>query len=269
MRLGAPSGQCRFARVGCQSTSRVRLTDQALVAITVARRVGEDQHRHPTAVDLLVGLAAESDGRAGTLLRELPNAAARLSDRAGNPPPGLPPLDDVVARAEAEQPARPVPTGGLLTSLLEAGGSDVVDLLTACGYDSRELYRAATRDQGVGSETFGLGSDPDLAPDAALAVARVRAAAGGAIELVFAIAATPDGEELIPEDPEALSAVLERLNRHGEPARAGDDWDRGLDGVLATARTWREPPIGTRDLLRAAVVAGGRGPARLLDPPNA
>lgn len=265
VRLGAPSGQCRFVRVGCQSRDRVRLTDQALVAITVARRVGEERHRHPTGVDVLVGLAAEGEGHAGVLLRALPTAAARLTDRAASAPPGLPPLEHVVARAGAAEPARPVPTGGLLAALLEAGGPDVADLLTACGYDARALYRAATDDAGVGTETFGLGSDPDLAADAAVAVARVRAAAGGAVDLVLAIAAAPGAEELIPEDPEGLAALLAMLHRHGEPQRAGEDWDRGLDGVLAAARTWCEPPIGTRDLLRTAIICGGRGPARLLE----
>lgn len=241
------------------------MTDQALVAITVARRVGEEHHRHATALDLLIGLAAEAEGRAGVVLRALPSAAARLSDRAASAPPGLPPLEDVVAHAGAEEPARPVPTSGLLTALLESGGADLVDLLTACGYDARALYRRATDDTGIGPETFGLGSDPDLAGDAAVAVARVRAAAGGAVDLVLAIAAVPGTEELVTEDPEGLAAVLAMLHRHGEPERAGADWDRGLDGVLAAVRTWCEPPIGARDLLRTAIVAGGHGPARLLE----
>lgn len=241
------------------------MTDQALVAITVARRVGEQHHRHAIALDLLIGLAAEAEGRAGALLRALPSAAARLSDRAASAPPGLPPIEDVVAHAGAEEPARPVPTSGLLTAVLESGGADLVDLLTACGYDARALYRRATDDTGIGTETFGLGSDPDLAGDAAVAVARVRAAAGGAVDLVLAIAAVPGTEDLVTEDPEGLAAVLAMLHRHGEPERAGADWDRGLDGVLTAVRTWCEPPIGTRDLLRTAIVAGGHGPARLLD----
>lgn len=243
---------------------RVRVTDQALVAITVARRAGEEHHRHPTAADVLVGLAAETDGRAGAVLRALPTAAARLPDRAATAPPGLPTLEDVVARAGADDP-RPVPTGGLLAALLEAGGPDLVDLLTACGYDPRGLYRAATAAAGFGIETFGLGSDPDLAAGAAVAVARVRAAAGGAVDLLLAIAAAPDAAELIPEDPEGLAAALATLRRDGEPERAGRDWDRGLGGVLAAVRTWCAPPIGTRDLLRATVAAGGRGPARVLE----
>lgn len=265
VRLGAPSHQCRFARVGCQSMGRMRVTDQALVAITVARQVAGEHHRHPTAADLLVGLAAEADGRAGALLRDPPAVAARLSDRAATAPPGLPRLEDVVAHAGAGESTHPVATAGLLTALLEAGGPDLLDLLAACGYDSRTLYRAATRDPGPGGETFGLGSDPDLAADAAVAVARVRAAAGGAVDLVLAIAAAPGAEELVPADPDDLAAALAGLHRHGEPERAGEDWDHGLDGVLAAARVWCTPPIGARELLRAAIAAGGRGPSHLLD----
>ncbi|MDQ3973459.1 MAG: hypothetical protein M3276_03850, partial [Actinomycetota bacterium] len=47
---------------------------------------------------------------------------------------------------------------------------------------------------------------------------------------------------------------------------AGDpDWDRGLDHVVAQACAWRAGrKVTTVDLLRAAALAGGRGPSTLL-----
>ncbi|HVM14370.1 MAG TPA: hypothetical protein VM287_08580 [Egibacteraceae bacterium] len=245
--------------------ARLRLTDQALVAVTAARQAAQEHGRHPTAAHLLIGLAVEAEGQAGALLRTPPTAAAQLLQRALTPPPGLPPLEAVLAQAGAGAPVRPVATRGLLAAALEVGGSDLVDLLAVCGYAPRRLYRAAMRDFRLGEETFGLGSDPDLAPDAAAAVARVRAAAGGAVDLVLAIATMPRAEELIPEDPDGLVSILTQLSRSGEVERAGDRWDHGLDGVVAAARAWVQPPIGIRDLLRAAAVAGGRGPGRLLE----
>lgn len=245
--------------------ARLRLTDQALVAVTAARQAAEEHGRPPTAAHLLVGLAAEADGRAAALLGTPPSAAAQLPERALTAPPGLPPLDAVLTRARAGVPVRPVSTRSLLAAVLEAGGADVVDLLAACGYEPRTLYRWAIREPRLGEETFGLGSDPDLAPDAAAAVARVRAAAGGAVDLVLAIATMPRAEEVIAEDPDGLVSILAVLTRSGEVEEAGARWDHGLDGVLAAARAWVQPPIGIGDLLRAAVTAGGRGPERLLE----
>lgn len=243
--------------------TRVRLTDQALVAVTAARQSGEAHGRHPTVADLLVGLAAEPDGQAGTLLRAHTTSAARLLEHAPAAASDLPPVEAVLARSASREAPRAVPTRALLAGLLEAGGTAVVALLATCGYDPGELYRAAVREPALDGETFGLGSDPDLSADAATAVARVRAAAGGAVALVVAIAATPDGGGLLALDDGELSAVRASL-RAAEDA-SGTAWDRGLDVVLDTARAWREPPLHARDLLRAAVSAGGEGPRRLVE----
>lgn len=243
--------------------TRVRLTDQALVAVTAARQSGEAHGRHPTVADLLVGLAAEPDGQAGGLLRTHATSAARLLERAPAAAPDLPPVEAVLARGAAREAPRAVPTRALLAGLLEVGGTDVVGLLAACGFDPGALYRAAVREPALDDETFGLGSDPDLSADAATAVARVRAAAGGAVALVIAIAATPGGGELLALDPGELSAVGTALRRREDAA--GPSWDRGLDVVLDTVRAWRDPPLHARDLLRAAVSAGGNGPRRLVE----
>lgn len=242
---------------------RVRLTDQALVAVTAARQAGEASARHPTVADLLVGLAAEPDGQAGVLLRTHATSAARLLEHAPAASPDLLAVEPVLARSAAREAPRAVPTRVLLAGLLEAGGTGVVGLLATCGYDPGELYRAAVREPALDSETFGLGSDPDLAADAATAVARVRAAAGGAVALVVAIAATPGGGDLLALDEGELSAVRASLRRAQDATGAG--WDRGLDAVLDTARAWRDPPLHARDLLCAAVSAGGEGPRRLIE----
>lgn len=243
--------------------ARTRLTDQALVAAAAGRESAGADGREPTAADLLVGLAAEPDGQAGGLLRAQASAASRLLERTSAGPPGLPSMASVIERAAAQEAPRPVPTRTLLAALLELGATGVVELLSSCGYDPPQLYRAATEQPTVGKETFGLGSDPDLSPEAATAVARVRAAAGGAVQLVLAIAATPAGGELLPLDDRELAALGSVLGE--EERAAGGGWDRGLGAVLDTVRAWRDPPLGVRDLLRAAVVSGGEGPRRLVE----
>lgn len=241
----------------------MRLTDQALVAVTAARQAAADHGGQATVADLLVGLAAEPDGQAGALLRAHPTSASRLLHGAAASPTDLPALERVVVRAGARALLRPVHTCALLTGLLEVGGTVVVDLLGASGFDPPQLYRAASEEPAGLGETFGLGSDPDLSADAAIAVARVRAVAGGAVELVAAIAATPDGDGLLALDDVELTAL--RASLRDEERAAGEGWDRGLQAVLDTARTWRDPPLGAGDLLRAAVVAGGDGPRRLVE----
>lgn len=243
----------------------IRLTDQALVAVTVARRVAGP--RGATVADLLAGLATEPDGAAGAVLRRRSTAAGRLAERVRAAIPGLASLEHAAARAADDAAPRPAPTAALLAAALEVGGPDVADLLAACGYEPRELYRAAVGSVAA-DETFGLGGDVDLAPDAATAVARVRAAAGGAVDLVVAVAALPAPPPLLPADAAELAAVRDDLDRRGDATQAGESWDRGLDAVLDAARGWRRgapPPVSAQDLLRAALVAGGHGPAALLD----
>lgn len=245
----------------------MRLTDQALVASTVADQVAQRHARPASAADVLVGLASETDGWAGRLLRGHASASARLVERAGSAPGGLPSAPQVLARAEPRAAPRPAATADVLAAVLEVGGSDVTDLLSASGLDPAALYRA-TDGAGSGGETRGLGAqrDRDLDTIAGLAVARVRAEDGGAVELLLQLAATAGDDELLPCDADELVRVRERLQTRGRPAPADPPWDRGLQAVLTAARHWREgAPVSPRDLVRAAVIAGGEGPATLLD----
>lgn len=256
---------------------RVRLTDQALVAVVAARRFANERDRTATAGELLVGLASEPDGRAGQLLRAHANAVPRLAERVKHPRSELPRLDAVVAAAADLASPRPPGTADLLAAVLEVGGTQAVELLDSCGYEARSLYRRATAEDpttggGLSSETLGLrpeaDPDPGLTPAAAVAVARVRAAAGGAVDLVLAVAESGSSEAgaLLPCGVEDLAAQLAELRKQGRPEAAGPAWDGGLDAVVAAARAWHGGGRATAaDLLRGAVVAGGTGPSTLLE----
>lgn len=120
-------------------------------------------------------------------------------------------------------------------------------------------------------ETFGLRPPGDphelLTPVGARAVARTRAAAGGAVELVMMLADDPRadlGDWDLPATDHLLYA-LGGLRRGGVPAAEGDAWDRGLEAVLEAARRLGHAPLPAPDLFRTAVLAGGTGPLALLD----
>jgi hypothetical protein len=255
-----------------QTPRRVRLTDQALVAVTLARRVAAAHGRPPTSGDLLVGLAAEPDGWAGHLLRRNGTAAAALSQRAGSLPPALGALEEVVAAAADRAAPRPPGTVDLLTAALTIGGADLDDLLAACGYDHADVWpdegwddpRGAEDDRAwtFTAETLTL-DDPDgpaLTPAAARAVARTRAAGGGAVELVALLLDEPGLRGGHPTGGPVLAT-----GREHEP------WDAGLAPVLEVAAVLADgDAASTYHLLQAAVVAGGRGPrARLSRPDDA
>jgi hypothetical protein len=268
------------------SAGSVRLTDQALVAVRLARAsAGRERAAH--SGDVLLGLASEPDGLAGRLLGAQPNAAAALVDRAATATHDqshrpLPSADELIAHAGAGAEPRPPATGDLLAAILERGGPVCATLLTDCGYDPSELYRRAT-DGGdpterllPSTETVGLPaeSEPDatLEVAAAVAVARTRASAGGALTLVLAIAEAdePTASAMLPCDRDGLLADWHALERgNGANGSALSDempWDRGLEAVLAAARAWRGPaPASAADLLSAAVAAGGTGPAAVLE----
>lgn len=256
-----------------QPRRRVRLTDQALVAVAAARRLAAQRDRQATAGELLVGLASEPDGRAGRLLRAQANAVPRLADEVERHAGALPPVETVVAAAADLATPRPPSTADLLATVLESGGPPAVALLEACGYEPRALYRAAAPDDPasgarLSSETLGLRPesepDPGLTPAAAVAVARVRAAAGGAADLVVAVAESGASEAgaLLPCDAEDLSAHLAELRRRSPRT----EWDGGLEAAVAAARAWHGSGRATAaDLLRGAIAAGGTGPSALLE----
>lgn len=236
------------------------LTDQAVVAIAVARATAAAAGRDPTVADLLLGLAAEPDGVAGRLLRRRESALAALGDRPL--PPRLAPL--AVARDWAVADARPRPawTRDLLSAAVEAGGAELADLLAAVGVDRAEVtpWAGLGGNETVGLQAPGAGP-PGLTLAASRVVARVRARAGGALDLVIALAEDPAAPPGLP-DPETLAAVRAGLERGGTDGR----WDAGLDAVLDAARRWRGgQDVDTADLVAAATVAGGEGPGRLLD----
>lgn len=255
----------------------MRLTDQALVAVTVARR-HHATAGGPSLAGLLAGLAAEPEGAAGALLGRRPTAAAVLQERAAAAPPRLPPADVALRWAGGEVAPRPAATIDLLLAALETGADDLAEFLAACGYDQAELA-AAPRPSAAPSvvagrpdalaETFGYDpADPGLeVPAAARAVARTRAVAGGAMTLLLALDLEAD------TSPQAVPLAVDLRDRivamrtAGAPVDAADPgWDRGLEAVLDAARRSRLGPgrVSPSDLLRAAAAAGGRGPALLL-----
>jgi hypothetical protein len=225
--------------MGCQrnpapAPRRVRLTDQALVAVAIARRLAAAGHGRAPAVDLVAGLAVEPDGVASQLLRgDAPAALALAEPAAGgaphaaaaNAPAALEAL--VGAAADAAGP-RPPGTVDLLRACLDDGADELGALLDRCGLDRTRLRADVERASGatrlwtelleapaaipaelaaavdglfaqrsLAAETFGLGAAPAgeaLSPSADLVVARTRALAGGALALVLLAAALDDGD---------------------------------------------------------------------------
>lgn len=233
-----------------------RLTDQAAVAVAVARATAPGD---PTVGHLLIGLATESEGRAGRRLRERATAVARLIECAGQCP--APPLDITLSHAATRAEQRAISTVDLLDAAVQVGGEDVSDLLDHCGYQ-RDLDGWLTA--GVDAwfddaETLGWSpaGDEALDPVAARVAAQVRAVGGGAVEVLIAAAAAPELADT--PDPLALAWTADRLERT-------PTWDAGLDSVVAAAVVLADhPPATVRDLLRAALLAGGDGPQRVLE----
>lgn len=258
---------------------RVRLTDQALVAVALARRSAAAHGREPTAVDLLLGLASEPDGWAGRVLRRRDTAVVTLAARAGSPPPAMPALLEVVAAAADRAAPRPPGTRDLMAAVHTVGGDDVDALLASCGYDARDL-RSPNASDGLApyartenderwtgpQETVTLAGPglPALSRAAAHAVGRVRAAGGGALALLELLV----DEDAGPKDgtigeATILGALAARahLERSDPAAAATAPRDAGLDPVLAvTADLTAGRAATTADLLHALLLAGGTGP---------
>lgn len=144
------------------STSTVRLTDQALVAVHLAR--GLAAGRTASVAHLVVGLLGEPDGRAGRQARRLAGGepAVRLSQHPGLHAPGLPSLaNTLIALPVTEVPAW---TDDLLRAAVRVGGQDLADLLADAGLDTPI---ALVLEEGIGhtdpdpddpGETFGRGA---------------------------------------------------------------------------------------------------------------
>lgn len=252
------------------------LTDQSVVAVAVGRAQALAAARAPTVADLLLGVAQEPDGAASQFLRAAERPLTALAGRSL--PPRLAPLDLAVDWATRDRGPDPVWTIDLLAAVVEAGGRDLRELLATVGLDAavvtpgEDLVRASARggcrapaDRAVARETVGL--QPPGAPSGPLggaagrAVARVRALAGGAVDLLLALADDPTIDAALPS-PDDLAVACGRLRADADdPA-----WDAGLDVVVAAAVTWcAGRQVEPADLVAAAMVAGGDGPRRLLD----
>jgi hypothetical protein len=269
-----------------QPVRRVRLTDQALVAVTIARQLAAGRSIGPSSADLVLGLATEPEGWAGHLLRaggERPMIA--LAARARSQPPDLTGLDEAVSRAATRAQPRPPGTADLLVAALEHGGRDLPELLAVCGFPVLDLesvrwrlrasswYLDAEEDWGTTAETVTLtGPDqPRLTKAAARAVGRVRAIAGGAVDLLTALDLDPAIDLTDWTGTSRTDIVLARLEVEREQPAAGDPgWDLGLDPVLEAARVLAgQDPVSIGPLLHATLVAGGRGPLTILDAAHA
>lgn len=239
---------------------RGRLTDQAAVAVALARAAAGD--RPATVAHLLAGLAAEGEGRAGVRLRERASAAATLTDRARAAP--APPLERAVRAASEAADPRAATTVDLLDAAVCVGGDDVADLIASAGYH-RDLdawvVGDAAEDWFEHAETYGFhpGGDAVFDAPASRVVAQVRAVGGGAVEVLIAAAAAPDAD-VLAVDPAALAAISARLER------ATSSTDAGLEAVISAATTLVEGnAVTVGDLVRAALVAGGDAPRLVLE----
>lgn len=239
---------------------QAKLTDQAVVAVALARAAagrGEASIGH-----LLGGLATEAEGRAGVRLRERASAAAELVARASSTP--APPMETALLAAIRRAGNRAATTIDLLDAAIAEGGPDVADLLAAAGYHrdlDGWLVADPVADWFEHPETYGFHpmGDPIFDGAASRVVAQVRAVRGGAVELLVAAAAAPDAG-VVATDPAVLASAAARLRNQR------DSWDTGLDAVIEAAQTLAEDETVTvRDLVRAALVAGGDGPRLILE----
>lgn len=250
---------------------RVRLTDQALVAVTVARRLAGNGRTTSRAngranggasvAHLVAGLEVEPDGVAGGLLAVRQSAAAGLVERAGSASARLPSLEAAVAWAQPTGEGVPLWTLELLRAALEVGAGDLDDHLEAAGHDpdalrsrlgrapwdvdGRWTIRSDADEIAAGSrcdpETVRLEPDGRLDGPAALAVGRARAQGGRLRHLVSALLVAREDGWPPPFVPEALQAAV-----------AGSAGAAALDDVVAGA-----PHGATCRGLAEAVLTGG------------
>lgn len=248
---------------------RLRLTDQALVAVTAARRAGELDGREPAAIDLLVALAT-TEGTAAVRLGDLMSGMTRLVDRARHGSPRMATLEDVLRWAAGERSRRPSTTEDLLAATVELGGSELADAVDAAGVPAAALRREPPDDPAtLVSETFGLdpAGEQGWPVPCARAMARARAAGESAAALAVAIAVDPQ----LPA-PVDLDTVDQRLRSALGPgdwrlAAADRDDDAGADAVARAAETGaRHGVVDPLTLVQATRMAGGGLPALLLAP---
>lgn len=247
----------------------MRLTDQALVAVTAARRAAAADERAPSALDVLVALAT-AEGTASARLGDLMAGLTRLAERARHGSPRLAGIDDVLRWAGGAVTDRPLSTDDLLAATVELGGSELADTLDAAGVPPDTLATELDDDPPTHvSETFGLdpaGTERWPLP-CARAIARARAAGGSATALAVAI--TVDPQLPAPVEPDTVVHRLQRTidSADWRSAVLARDDDAGVDAVvLAAERGGRNGVVDPLTLTQATRMAGGALPAELLAP---
>lgn len=245
---------------------RVQVTDQARVAIEIARSMGA------SATALVAALAIEPDGRAGHVLRERSSAATTLAMQHA---PGGTDLDTVLITATGLAGDRPLWT----TDLLVAGMRDpeAAAVMITSGFDVAELSGQGRRLAELGSwqdpwaaaETVGAVAGPTdgLDATASLVVGRVRARGGAAIDLLCALASSDEVHALDGVDPAELAAVAPAAPE-GSRSEAPVEYDGRLRAVVAAAHRAALPRRATCDDLLTATLQiehGGWGPRAHLD----
>jgi hypothetical protein len=240
----------------------IQLTDQALVAVEITRRLAARTGEAPTVAHLVAGLASEPDGVAAKLLATTGGAPIALALRADLPP--LPPLDDALRQARPWDQGVPVWTLDLLQSALRVDGEGVDVVLGDAGYDTGKLrgrldlpeWRAGAAwllsmrvagyedAEPADPETRGLapaGTGPLTAP-AGLAVARARALRGRARDVALALQAA---RERGWPPPDLLVSLQMARQHHADNPPAGTVVDAALDR--------QDPPIDCAALARATI----------------
>lgn len=247
---------------------RVLLSDQALVAVTAARR----QRAQPAAdaLDLLVGLVSDPEGGVG---RAWAAHGPALLERTRRARPTLPPLDVALRWAVETCPAdRPLWTTDLAGATREVGGSALAESIDGIALEPlAPVDLDPLRAGGLHArETFGLGAPDGFDALGGLCVARSRGAGGGPLHLLLTLAV--DAPETLGGAAETLQVVWHR-QRRGEPwdavTRPSGDKPAALDDVLAGARRLAQGTAGAEELASAMLLLGGAAPTALLDTAHA
>ena len=226
---------------------KVRLTDQAAVAVHLARALAGAGR--PTVGHLVAALLGEPDGLASHDARRHTGAgiAVRMSTHPGLSAPGLAPLTGaLVAVPVSDVPAWTVE---LLAAARRVGGGELEDLLDHAGVTLGAPVRPHTTgelesmvEEGLPLETFGLGSrrPEGITVEADLLLARARALGGGS-RWLLAVGLQGPLADLDAETDRALRLLPEV------------DADDVADHAVAVAEG---PPVDVADLVRAVLGAG-------------
>ncbi len=240
---------------------RAQLTDQALIAVAIARR---QRDADADLLDLLLGLSVDDEAHGPALVG--------LATRARPPLPAL----EVALRWAVDDvgDARPLWTADLRHALMDVGGSRLAEHLDAHHLGHGWRRPAVVTDPvladelGRSRETFGLGGPDAWDTLAGLVVARTRALGGGPLHLALTLAVDA-AEALPPPWTDVRAAWMARAERlRPVPAWPQDAGDAELEEVLAAATRLSggagTAGAGVLRLAHALELVGGAWPARLL-----